>query len=44
VLVAKVRVTVLDEDGKILKRGDAIRGEGDWWEFASQAQGKKIIA
>jgi hypothetical protein len=44
ILVTRVRVTVLDQDGGVLERGEAVRGEGDWWEFASQAEGAKVIA
>jgi len=44
ILVSRVRVTVLDQDGGVLETGEAARGEGDWWEFASQAEGAKIIA
>lgn len=44
VLVTKVQVTVLDEGGQILEKGEAIRSDGDWWEFASHANGTMIIA
>lgn len=45
VMVKTVRVTVLDgPDGAVLEQGEAVRGEGDWWEFASQREGKTIIA
>ena len=44
VKVARVWVTILDEDGKVLEGGEATRGEGDCWEFASQVQGKTIRA
>jgi hypothetical protein len=45
VMVAKVRVTVLDgPGGNVLERGEAVRARGDWWEFASQADGKSIVA
>ena len=44
VLVAKVRVTVLDEGGTVVEAADAVRGEGNWWEFASQARGTTIVA
>ena len=44
VMVTRVQVTVLDQDGSVLEKGDAVRGEGDWWEFASQAEGKTVIA
>lgn len=43
-MVAKVFVTVFDEAGEILETGDAIRREGDWWEFPSQVQGKTVKA
>ncbi len=43
VMVTRVQVTVLDQDGGVLEKGEAVRGEGDWWEFASQAEGKKIL-
>lgn len=49
VLVARVRVTVLDEGGKILEAGECVKAKGrasgaGWWEFASEAQGKTVIA
>jgi hypothetical protein len=45
VLVTKVRVTVLDgPDGNVLERGEAVRRRGNWWEFASQTDGKTIVA
>ena len=44
VLVTRVQVTVLDEGGRILEKGEAIRSHGDWWEFPSHAQGTMIIA
>lgn len=44
VLVTKVRVTALDEEGKVLEKGEAVRREGDWWEFISNTEGKSIIA
>lgn len=44
--VTKVWVVVLDEAGYSLETGDAIRVEGDWWEYAPQAEafGKRILA
>lgn len=42
--VARVRVTVLDEQGRDLEHGEAIRGEGNWWEFPCHTQGKTIVA
>jgi hypothetical protein len=44
VLVTKVQVTVLGESGQILEKGEAIRSDGDWWEFSSCARGIVIIA
>lgn len=44
VLVTKVQVTMLDEAGQVLEKGDAIRCDGDWWEFPSKARGTMIIA
>jgi hypothetical protein len=39
VMVTKVQVTISDEDGKTLEKGDGIRREGDWWEYVSNTQG-----
>jgi len=40
VMVTRVQVTVLDEEGKIVERGEGVRGEGDCWEFVSSAEGQ----
>jgi hypothetical protein len=42
--VTRVQVSVLDEDGKVREVGEGIRSDGNWWEFASQVEGKTIIA
>lgn len=44
VMVAKVQVTLLDEGGNVLERGEAVRGKRDWWEYAPQAEGKTLLA
>jgi hypothetical protein len=44
VMVTKVRVAVMDADGNVLEKGEAVRSEGDWWEFCSTAEGKSILA
>jgi hypothetical protein len=44
IIVTRVQVTVLGQDSVVLESGDAVRGESDWWEFASQADGKTIVA
>ena len=42
VQVARVRVTVRDEQGKVMERGEATRG--DWWKFRPQTEGRSILA
>lgn len=44
VQVAKVQVTIMDEDSKVLETGEAIRSEGDWWEFTTHITGMTIRA
>jgi hypothetical protein len=44
ILVARVRVTVRDAQGKVLERGEATRARGNWWTFKPQTQGKSILA
>ena len=43
-LVARVQITILDRDGKILEQGEAVRSAGDCWEFAPQIEGATIRA
>jgi|SRR5215208_466332 len=40
VRVARVQVTILDQEGKVVEKGEGIRGKGDWWEYRFNAQGK----
>ena len=40
VLVAKVVVSILDEDGNVVETGEGIKSEGDWWEVACASEGK----
>lgn len=42
--VVLVRVVVKDENGKTLESDDAIQAEGDWWEYAAQVDGKRVLA
>jgi hypothetical protein len=44
IMVSRVRVSILDEAGQRLEAGEGTRGEGDCWEFASDAWGKTVIA
>ena len=42
--VARVRVTIQDEEGKVLEKGEAVRSRGNWWKFATPTKGHTIIA
>ena len=44
VMVAKVEVRVLGEQGEVLEQGDAVRLKGDWWEYMPSYAGVKITA
>ena len=43
VMVASVQVIVLDEKGKVVEKGEGLRGEGDWWEYVPTAAGKVAV-
>ncbi len=43
VMVAGVQVMILDEQGKVMEKGDALRGKDDWWEYAPTAEGKVAL-
>jgi len=40
IMVAGVKVTVRDMQGKLLEAGDAHQVEKDWWEYTPQAEGR----
>jgi hypothetical protein len=40
VMVTKVLVMVLDEDGKMMEKREAVQVESDWWEVELVAEGK----
>jgi hypothetical protein len=42
VMVVKVVITILDEAGNALEKGDAVKVDDDWWEYASAIEGKII--
>ncbi len=42
--VARVRVTLLDEEGKVLEKGECTKGKGNWWTFTPSATGHTIVA
>jgi len=43
VMVASVRVMILDEEGKVVVKGEAIKIKGDWWEYMPAAEGKVVV-
>jgi hypothetical protein len=32
---------VLDGNGKVVEKGEGIKGKGDWWEYAPTAEGRE---
>ena len=42
--VARVRVTILDENGKVLEKGECTKGKANWWTFTPTVKGHTIIA
>jgi hypothetical protein len=42
VMVTRVQVTVLDEQGNAIEKGDAVQRKGEWWELPSTANGKIV--
>jgi hypothetical protein len=40
VLVERVLVTILDEEGKMLKQGQAVQVDGPWWEYVIATEGR----
>jgi len=43
VMVARVRVTILDEAGKVLKQGEAVLVKSKLWEYLTVTTGKVIV-
>lgn len=44
VMVMKVVITILDNKGKVLEKGEGTRQEGDCWEYVPRTVGKTITA
>lgn len=42
VTVTKVVLTILDEQGNVIEKGDALKVDERWWEYVSSAQGKVL--
>jgi hypothetical protein len=42
--VARVRITILDADGKMLEKGECTKEKGNWWPFMPSVKGHTIIA
>ena len=40
IMVASVKVTISDGQGKPLEVGDAVQVEKDWWQYTPQAEGR----
>lgn len=43
VMVAGVQVMILNEQGKVVEKGEALRGEGVWWEYVPTAAGRVVV-
>jgi hypothetical protein len=43
VMVTKVQITVLDEEGKEVEKREARQVDNDWWEYEMNAEGKIIV-
>ena len=43
VMVVKVVITVLDDEGKVVEKKDAGKIEGDWWEVELIGDGKVVV-
>jgi hypothetical protein len=37
--VVRVRVTIRDEQGQVMEKGEATGGKGNWWKFTPQTAG-----
>jgi hypothetical protein len=44
IMVAKVRVTILDGEGKVIEKGEGTKRKGNWWEFVPKMDGRSILA
>jgi hypothetical protein len=42
VMVTRVQVTILDEEGKVIEKGEGIKRKNDWWEYVPSAEGRIV--
>jgi hypothetical protein len=42
-MVTSVQVIILDEKGKVMEKGQGIRGDGNWWKYVPTAEGKVVV-
>ena len=40
VLVTRVLVTILDNEGKVREKGEGVKRKGDWWEYVPATEGR----
>jgi hypothetical protein len=40
VMVTRVRVSILNAEGKVVEKGEAVRVEDGWWEYVSAVEGR----
>lgn len=43
VMVTKVQVAIVNKGGKVLAKGEAKKGKGDWWEYVTPAEGSILV-
>ena len=43
VQVTKVQVTIVNKSGKVLAKGEAAKGKGNWWDYVTQAEGSILV-
>jgi hypothetical protein len=42
VLVTRVQVSILDAEGKVVEKGNAVKTEDGWWEYVAAMKGKVV--
>lgn len=43
VRVTKVQVTILNKAGKVLAKGEAAKGKGNWWDYVTPIEGSILV-